>query len=137
MKWEMNSKPACASLHKFHLAANDYLIKPFSIVVAKARAETQLRLELLHYMYIKQGEQQMAESVVTTYNHEINNPLTILNGYIAKLKNKYPGDFDVEKVENQVVRISKMIKVIQASVNEGAEQELFAGSSKIIKRKFG
>jgi DNA-binding response OmpR family regulator len=118
----------------FKEGANDYLVKPINAVIALARIETQLRLEVQHHTLVHKGEQEVAEALVSTYNHELNNPLSIIAGNLQRLKQKVGPTDEMLKLEENLVRMGKMIKTIQKSVNQGVEKKEFAAGSYMIKK---
>ena len=115
--------------------ANDYLVKPFNIEIAAARISTQNKLVTLYKENLQKKQYEMMNSMVATYNHEINNPLTIA---IGSLNREY------EKVDEKRIditldalnRISEIVKKIDSVTRTGeAKQETYMEKTKMIKLK--
>lgn len=73
------------------LGANDYIIKPTEPRVAFARINTQINLKKYHEEILRKTELETLHSMIVTYNHEINNPLTVAIGNLRE---------DIEKMDN-------------------------------------
>lgn len=69
----------------FKAGANDYITKPINFEIALTRILNHLKLAEAIKDRVKLQELAALNAMVTTYNHEINNPLTIALGRMAKL----------------------------------------------------
>ena len=81
--------------------ANDYLTKPVNIDIATARINTQLAAKSSINQGLKSRQMSTINKMVTTLNHEINNPLAIAIGNLS---------IPYEKVDE--VRIAKALKAL-------------------------
>lgn len=99
------------------LEANDYLIKPFSMEVAQARIDVQMRAVLASRKQLEIQQLQTVKAMIATYNHEINNPLAIASGYLDrdfdKLQEKH-----IESVKKSLSRITEIVKKISDLAEE-------------------
>jgi len=117
------------------LGANDYITKPANPDVAFARIRTQLELRSFYMDSLKKKELETLNSMIITYNHEINNPLTIALGNlkddISQMDNK-----KLNKSKEAMYRIADIVKSIQKLTDHNVEYQDYAGSkSKMIKLK--
>ncbi|PIS11639.1 MAG: hypothetical protein COT73_02865 [Bdellovibrio sp. CG10_big_fil_rev_8_21_14_0_10_47_8] len=105
--------------------ANDYITKPLNFEVARSRIATQLRLAELSGEMSKLREMAALDALITTYNHEINNPLAIAIGRLNAQSD--------ERLKKALWRISDVVKKIR-EVTEKKETEYgsYAGNSKMI-----
>ncbi len=94
------------------LGANDYIKKPMSPDVAVARIRTQLQFNQYYKDSLVKKELETLNSLIVTYNHEINNPLFIAIGNlpddVSKLSNKR-----LQKVKSSLARIADITKAIR------------------------
>ena len=73
-------------------------------------------------------------SMIGTYNHEINNPLTIVKWAIESLKDsKEYSDFNVDKALSAIDRIIAIMKKIRALSDGETKQTDYTDSMKIYK----
>lgn len=116
-----------------NLGANDYITKPVNIDIAIARIEMQMSLSKLQSDNLKKQELQTANAMIATYNHEINNPLTIALGLLKRDFSK----IDEEKVKTAVQameRISEIVKKIDVVTSSGDLNETeYVQDTKMIK----
>lgn len=90
--------------------------------------ESEKDLELARY--------DMAQTMITSLNHEINNPLTICMGNISLLNKEIPDNKRVKVISDSLKRIEKIVKEIDTvSKNKiiNTEPYLNDKKSKIIK----
>ncbi|MFT6071141.1 MAG: DNA-binding response OmpR family regulator [Bacteriovoracaceae bacterium] len=117
------------------LGANDYLTKPVNTEVLTARIDTQLSLKALSFENAKKGEVETLNALITTYNHEINNPLTIAFGMVEIMKKKK--EFSEEKLEktmNALKRIRDIVlKIKEVSEANDLDFETYIKDSKMLK----
>jgi DNA-binding response OmpR family regulator len=95
-----------------HLKANDYIQKPVNIEVAIARIGTQIKLKELFNESIKGKQLQTINTMITTLNHEINNPLAVAIGNLTILKVKEENE-RIDKSLNALERITDIVKKIE------------------------
>jgi DNA-binding response OmpR family regulator len=117
-----------------NLGANDYLTKPVSIDIAVARINTQLNLVDLNRDSLRKKELETLKMMITTYNHEINNPLTIalvsLKSKITKMDQK-----SLDRSIKAVRRIANIVKKIEKLTTEMVETTEYIDDSKMIDLK--
>lgn len=90
---------------------NDYINKPVNIETVVARMKAQLSIKRLHLENLEKNKLEALNEVITTLNHEINNPLFIALNHIRKANRR--SDFtQLEKVDDALVRITKIVKQI-------------------------
>lgn len=118
----------------FKLGANDYLTKPVNISVAIARINTQMSLLDLAEENLQKNELETLNAMIVTYNHEINNPLTIALGNM--------GDSLAEVTEQRYVaavqamkRIANIVKKIDKVATGKLEKEEYGSGIKMFKIK--
>lgn len=90
---------------------NDYITKPVNIETVVARVKTQLSIKRLHLESLEKNKLEALNTVISTLNHEINNPLFIAINHIRKAHRR--ADYtQLEKVDDALVRITKIVKQI-------------------------
>lgn len=109
--------------------ANDYLKKPINIDVAFARVSSQLDLLEYHEDSLKKEQLEVVKSMVTTYNHEINNPLTIA---LCSLK-KGTEEKNIVKAIESLNRIKDIVQKIAQVTEKGYETEEYYEDVKKVK----
>lgn len=114
--------------------ANDYITKPINFDIALCRISTHLMLADTFNEMVKLKEIAALDAMITTYNHEINNPLSIALGCANKslLKDEQA----CKKLNASLWRIADIVKKIR-SITERKEIEYqkYAGSATMIKLK--
>lgn len=113
------------------LGANDYVTKPVNFEIAVSRIRTHLQLSQASRDMSKLKEVAALEAVIATYNHEINNPLTVALGCLI------PDELspaNKEKLERELWRIAKIVKKIEGAARE-ADLDFadYTPSSKMIR----
>lgn len=119
-------------VESLEFGASDYLIKPANIKIAKARIDTQLELVRLHKRSLADRELESVKSLIATYNHELNNPLTIALGFLTKLKAETESD-SIAHIEKSLKRIREIVKKIDKISHDNIEYDSYTDKSKIIK----
>ncbi len=125
-------------VENLRLGANDYIVKPVNSEVAEARINTQLKLVQLQEDSLKKAELETAHAMIVTYNHEINNPLTIALGLLRKVELNQEDTAIVEKniprIKKSLKRIVDIVKKIE-TISKGTEvkQAEYAKKDKMIK----
>ena len=113
--------------------ASDYLTKPANIDVALARIQTQEKLLDLYQGSVKKKQLETINSMVATFNHEINNPLTIALGSLKRDFSK----IDEKRVKiavDALLRIADIVKKIENVTKNGeVEEDIYVSNTKMIK----
>ena len=107
------------------LGANDFITKPIIPKVAQARIQTQIHLKKFYETSMDHRESEAIRSMVVTYNHEINNPLTVALGNLMKIKKELPDHPAVLKTEDSLLRIATITKKIASLINSFEEKEVY------------
>lgn len=116
--------------------ANDYIAKPVNFEITLSRVQTQLALNETSKQMAKMQEFEAIHAMITTYNHEINNPLTIAIGNLEKLSRDVNNTIAQERVKSSLWRIADIVKEIQKISDQCNFQfGIYANSSKMIKIK--
>lgn len=100
-------------IHSLNLGANDYITKPVEYDVAIKRIETHLKISELSHEMSRLKELEAVKAIVATYNHEINNPLTIAIGKLDLIRINQNAEENLKEAEKALWRISDIIKKIQ------------------------
>ncbi len=115
--------------------ASDYLTKPANIDIAVARINTQQELINSHTGKIKKKQLETINSMVTTFNHEINNPLTIALGTLRRDFSKID-EKRVKVAVDALERIAMIVKKIErVTKSDQVEEETYVAGTKMIKIK--
>lgn len=113
--------------------ANDYITKPVTFDVAISRISTHLRISDLSAEMAKVKEIYALNALVTTYNHEINNPLTIA---ISCVDFKNLSDPETKRTLSESLwRISSIVKKIQEVTSHEIEIENYSKNVNMISLK--
>lgn len=117
------------------LGANDYIQKPVNIDIAVARLNTQMIALKAHTDSMEKSELEAINTMIATYNHEINNPLTVAFGFLWKIKKDNRPEYilQVEESLNRIVQIVK--KIDKLTVTSNREKDIYAQNEKIYKVK--
>lgn len=111
--------------------ANDFITKPVLFDVAVSRMLTHLRLSEVSRKMGKMSEILAVNAMITTYHHEINNPLTIAL-YCAE--NGDPNDPERKKTLTDALwRIADIVKKIKSVSEKDLEFSDYTDLSKMIK----
>ena len=101
-------------VHALKKEANDYLTKPVNIDIAVARINTQLKVLELIQESLNAKQISTINTMVTTMNHEINNPLAIAVGNLAILKDKVDSEIvDVERIKKALSALSRITEIVK------------------------
>lgn len=119
--------------------ASDYLTKPVNIDVAIARINTQIQIVDLVQESLKSKQVSTINTMVTTLNHEINNPLAIAVGNLSILQSKMDkSDNHFErlvKIMGALDRITEIVKRIEDISESDMEETSYAGQVNMYKLK--
>lgn len=92
--------------------ANDYLQKPINIEIAEARIKAQLNAVRNYRDAMEKKEVESINNLIATYNHEINNPLTIAFGLLRKAKKEESLEY-FDRIGEALQRVTKIVKEIE------------------------
>ncbi len=116
--------------------ANDYITKPIQFDVALRRIQTQLTLKTQTALITHTKEMAAIHATITTFNHEINNPLAIATGQVHFLRKKYGEEPEFPKLEKALLRIAEVIKKTGTLLESSSiDFEQYAGASQMINLK--
>lgn len=117
------------------VGASDYITKPANIDIAVARIKMQFDLLNFYVGDIQKKQLETINSMVATFNHEINNPLTIALGSIRRDFSK----IDEKRVRiavDALERIATIVKKIERVTKQSAvEESTYIKGTKMIKIK--
>ena len=118
--------------------ASDYLTKPVNMEIAVARINTQLQVLALVNESLKSKQLSTITIMVTTLNHEINNPLAIAVGNLSILQTKLSEDTGalerIEKAMGALNRITEIVKKIEEiSQKSEIEETVYSGDVNMFK----
>ncbi len=123
----------------FRAGANDYLLKPINMDVAVARITAQLTLKMYHTENLSKKEVETVNSMIITYNHQINNPLTVALGAVETLKRGGLSQDEVsallDKLKGKILNISEIVKKISDLENSRIETEQYTRNEKMVRIK--
>jgi PleD family two-component response regulator len=112
--------------------ANDYIAKPVSYEVARSRIETHLKLGELSREMARLTELAALDAMITTYNHEINNPLAIAITCLERLEDGEKSVLD--QLKAALWRVADVVKKIRdVTQKREAEYRDYAGARKMVK----
>lgn len=114
------------------LGANDYITKPVNFEVTLTRVNTHLRLSALSKEMIKANERAALDALITTYHHEINNPLAIAIAYLGPTR--LSQDKVLEKLKTSLWRLAEVVKKINdLTLKKDIEFVTYTDSTKTLK----
>lgn len=115
--------------------ANDYVTKPIVFDILCARIETQLEVKAMADSAAKEQALGALAAMVTTYNHEINNPLATAMALLhrAHKKHNLPDDIH-DRMDHSLMRIRDIVKKIDKTIEDGKiDFESYVGETKMLK----
>jgi CheY-like chemotaxis protein len=116
--------------------ANDFITKPLRFEVTASRIENQLKLGDFFSLQLQMESIQAIRAMVTTYNHEINTPLTVAFIMLANLKKNRQDDIALQKVKESLERITDIVKKVKTLIREEKlDYEKYSDNSQILKLK--
>jgi DNA-binding response OmpR family regulator len=92
--------------------ANDYIQKPVNIDIAEARINAQINAVRNYRDAMEKKEVEALNTLIATYNHEINNPLTIAFGLLRKAKKEQSLEY-FDKIGESLQRVTNIVKEIE------------------------
>ena len=113
--------------------ANDYMTKPTNIEIAEARIQSHILSAKNYRDALEKRELESLNKLVATYNHEINNPLTIAFGLVRKAKKEQSLEhFDkITDALNRITQIVKQIEHITSRKSKASDLEVTQNMYKI------
>ena len=94
------------------LGANDYVTKPVDFDIAIMRILTHLKIVELSRDLVRLKELEAIHAMITTYNHKINNPLSVALGALRVLKEN-PNDSAHGRLAESLWKIADIVKKIE------------------------
>lgn len=125
-------------ISSFASGANDYIVKPVNIDAATARILGQLSQKELHKERILAREISAINSLVVTYQHEINNPLAVAKGQLHNLRKELQGEWTekLDRIETSLDRIHEIMKKIKGITRQSEiEYDKYVGKTNMLKIK--
>lgn len=114
--------------------ANDYILKPFQAAVAMRRVKTQLNIAFMAKAEAAARDMEIIHAMVTTYNHQINNPLTIALGAVSTFKKVPELERSAQSLERELWRIAEIVKSTREALKKSrVEYETYLSHSKMLK----
>lgn len=106
--------------------ANDYIQKPVQIEIAEARIHSQINSVRNYREALEKKELESLNNLISTYNHEINNPLTIAYGYLRKAKKEQSLEY-FDRISDALFRVTNIVKEIEriTSLAPGKKNQSF------------
>lgn len=100
------------TVEALRIGANDYIQKPVNIDIAVARINAQINAVRNYRDAMEKKEVEALNTLIATYNHEINNPLTIAYGLLRKAKKEESLEY-FDKIGESLQRVAKIVKEIE------------------------
>lgn len=104
------------------LGANDYIQKPVNIDIAEARINAQINSVRNYREAMEKREVESLNSLIATYNHEINNPLTIAFGLLRKAKKENSTDY-FDRIGDALQRVTNIVREIERITSKRTGQK--------------
>lgn len=98
----------------FKGGANDYITKPVQYEIAYRKIKTHLLVAEQSKALGKTKALQAFHSTIATYNHELNNPLTICLGKLTVLKRKFGTSPEIDSMSMSLLRMVEILKKMEA-----------------------
>jgi len=121
----------------FELGAADYVTRPFNRVELLARLKTHLELRRSRDKVVELERRNSILAMVTTTNHEINQPLTVISGNLYLLKETFkPGTLSpdqkkyFEKIDKSIKKIHDIL--VKYRNAQSVRFETYSGNSQMI-----
>jgi len=104
----------------FNMGADDYIIKPFSLVELSARVKSHYTLKTLQRQLVGMERLRTLQEVAVSFNHEINNPLMSISTFTYYLKSELSSGSDnirhsIDGIMGEVDKISFIVKKLSAA----------------------
>ncbi len=115
--------------------ANDYITKPINFDIAHMRILTHLKISEFSKQMGLLKEMEAISAMIATYNHEINNPLSIAIGSIKSIQEN-PTEVTFKRLNDALWRIADIVKKIDGvTKNNSIQYENYSEKTKLIKIK--
>lgn len=112
--------------------ANDYITKPVNFEVAFERIATHLHLSEVSMTMSQVQQFSTLEALVTTYNHEINNLLSVALGCLNQ--NIKEDEKVIERLRNSLWKIAGVMKNLKTIAQQGnINLDQYSGPTKFLK----
>lgn len=119
----------------FSSGGADYITKPINAEEIKARVKTHLRIKRAEEEHIESENLRTVQNMVATYNHNMNQPLTVIYSYLNMLTavtalndKEYK---TLEKIKKELDKINSILQKIQAI--QKVEPTDYVGNSGMLK----
>lgn len=112
--------------------ANDYIAKPVELDIAVARIATHITIANLHRENLARSELEAIHAMIVTYNHEINNPLTVALANL-EMMSRSPDPAHADRVRAALLRIAAITRQIAQIREKGVAYETYMNSAKMLK----
>lgn len=119
-------------IESLKIGANDYITKPVNIDIAMARIQTQLQIKALFEETLQSKQISTINTMVTTLNHEINNPLAIAIGNLTIAKTNIDSD-KLDKALHALERITEIVKRIEKITSGDMEEVSYSSNVNMYK----
>ena len=114
--------------------ANDFISKPLNFDIALSRISTHLMLADISNEMSRLKKMEALAAMITTYNHEINNPLEIALACLDENQHQTPET--MTQIKTALLRIANIVKEIQdVGQDDNSKYAQYSGTSKMIKLK--
>lgn len=118
----------------FEMGAADYITKPINQLEVMARVKAHLRIKKAEDERLQAQELKTIKDMIVTYNHEMNQPLTAIQGYVELLMDDIEEDgenYDTLKtIKEQTQRVTKILDKIK-SLEKIETKQYIPGSTMI------
>jgi DNA-binding response OmpR family regulator len=108
----------------FELGAVDYITKPFNKAELLARVNTHLALQNAQKHIIKLEQKSAALAMAVTAKHEINQPLTVLQGNLEIYLSSVDRDRLTERQQKCLTKIEQSLEKVQDLLKKFSEAEV-------------
>ena len=116
------------------LGANDYITKPINFNVALARIETQVNMVDFYKDSLLKKEAESISALIVTYQHELNNPLTVALG-ATKQAIRSNDITKLDRAEKALEQMADVVKKIRRLTAGKVELTTYSGKTKMVKLK--
>ena len=115
------------------LGANDFFHKPINCMVAIARIYNQIIASKLYRKSLQEKRNETINSMIATYNHEINNSLSVAFAelYLAQM-DKNPTTLN--RVSDALKRVSAVIRKIEKFNRVDIEETEYLMGGKMVRQ---
>jgi DNA-binding response OmpR family regulator len=99
----------------FEVGGIDYIIKPFNHLEVVSRINTHINLTKFQKQIIELTEKNSVLAMAVTVNHELRQPLTVLQGYFEKMTSELSAnniDFDKKSFDKITDSIDTIVKIL-------------------------